>query len=364
MVMKKVLSIILLAVLLCCMLGGCGNKAENSIEGGIDTSGTQEKVENNSDKPSNSREPMPEYEKLGVNNSIATTDGRYIYYTYMDSTSNEGKLCRMNMNGQESEELWSKSYEKFSDLYINDGYLYLSYGRGADRIDIATSPNYFKGENGYVASESIIGDASIRDFFGMAQTCADDEYVYFESAGIYRVKKDTTGLERIVYDEDFVNFYDLKVFNGSLYAYCGDDQKLYRIGTDGSNPTEICKMMESHVIYGDYVYYIVSGDGHTQSLTKTKLDGSETSVVTILNEGSGNVSILNAVDNKVYYLHREDDTYSLKAYDISASIISNVCDFEEAVKAVDIVGDYIFFEQNKILMRINIDGTDLRQVGK
>ncbi len=362
--MKKVISIILMVVLICCMLGGCGDKTENLVGGSTDTNGTQETVENNSDKPSNTREPMPEYEKLGVNNSIATTDGRYIYYAYSDSASSEGKLCRMNMNGQESEELWAQSNGGFSDLYINNGYLYLSYGRIADRIDIATAPNYFKGANGYVANESIIGSASTSEFFGISQTCADDEYIYFAATGLYRVKKDTTSLERIVHGDNFINFYDLKVSDGNLYAYCGDDQTLYRISTDGSNLTAICKPMESHVIYDDFVYYIVSGDGHSQRLTKTKLDASETTTVATLNEGSGDVTILNAVDNKIFYSHREGSTYSLKIYDVLTSSISNICVFEGAVEAVDIVGDYLFFEQNQILMKINVDGTGLEQLGK
>ncbi len=362
--MKKTFALILALTLLCCALIGCGNETKDPVGGNTNISKTQETADDNLDKPSNTREPMPEYEKLGVNNSIATTDGRYIYYTYMDSAKSEGKLCRMNMNCQESEELWAKSYGSFSDLYINDGYLYLSYGRIADRIDIATAPNYFKGANGYVANESIIGNASTSEFFGISQTCSDDEYIYFASTGLYRVKKDTTGLERIVYDDNLVNFYDLKVSNGHLYAYCGDDQKLYCINTDGSNMTEICKPMESHVIYKDYVYYIVSGDGHTQNLIKTKLDASETTTVATLNEGSGDVTILNAVDNKIYYSHREGKAYTLKVYDISTSAISNIYNFEGSVEAVDIVGDYIFFEQNKILMKINVDGTGLEQVGK
>ncbi|MBE6701100.1 MAG: DUF5050 domain-containing protein [Ruminococcaceae bacterium] len=362
--MKKVISIILSVVLLCSFLCSCEDKTNTSAGDNTDIGEVQETGDNKSDKPSNEREPMPTYEKLGVNNSIATTDGRYIYYTYTDTKSSEGKLLRMNMEGQNPEELWKLSNGNFSDLYINDGYLYLSYGRTADRIDIATAPNYFKGANGYVANESIIDSAEAKKFFGISQTCADDEYIYFEATGIYRVKKDTTGLERIVYDEDFVNFYDIKVSDGYLYAYCGDDQKLYRINADGSNATEICKPMESHVIYGDYVYYIVSGDGHIQTLTKTKLDASETTTVATLNEGSGNVTILNAMDNKIYYSHREDNAYTLKAYDISSSTISNIYEFEDSIKSLDIVGDYLFIEQNNILMKMNIDGTGLQQLGQ
>lgn len=362
--MKKVISIILLVSLLCCVLAGCGNDTDKPVGGNTDIGETQETVADNTEKPSNTRDPMPAYEKLGVNNSIATTDGRYIYYTYMDSESSEGKLFRTNMDGQNPEELWKTSNGSFSDLHIDDGYLYLSYGRTADRIDIATAPNYFKGANGYVANESIVDNASGSKFFGISQTCADNAYIYFAASGLYRVKKDKSDLERIVYDENFVNFYDLKVSNGYLYTYCGDDQTIYRINADGSNITEICKSMESHVIYEDYAYYIVSGDGHVQNLTKTKLDGTETATVVMLNEDSGNVTILNAADSKIYYQHRENDTYSLMAYDLATETINSIYESEDAIQTVDIVGEYIFFMQNQILFKMNLNGTGLEQIGK
>lgn len=369
--MKKIFTLILSVILLCGVLSGCGNKTESHIGGDIDASGTQETVESNSEKVNNTRDPMPTYEKLGSKNSIATTDGRYIYYIRYDSASGDSKLCRTDMNGQNQEELWAQN--NFSDIYIDDGYLYISHGLVADRIDIAKAPNYFMGQDGYVANNSIIGDASTREFRGMSLTCADENYIYFESTGIYRVKKDTTGLERIVYGEDFVNFYDLQVSEDYLYAYCGDDQKLYRMNTDGSNMTEVCKPMESHVIHDDYVYYIVSGENHTQSLTKTKLDGSETSTIGVLNESWGNVSILNAMEDKIYFLHRGDDssTYTLKTYDLTTATVSDIYTFESNTivdATADIVSNYIFLEleiaNNKTLYKMNIDGSSVEKIGE
>lgn len=355
--MKKWISLMCMILLLISMVS-CGDNTKETTDG---------KIDGNSSKTTGTvREPMPAYSELGVNNSMATTDGRYIYYTYFDTVTNEGKLCRTDMNGENTEELWNVSNSKFYDLYISDGYLYIGHGRTAERIDIATAPNYFKGKNGSVATEPIVEDTSSSKFNEMALTCTDDEYVYFDYNGIYRVKKDTTGLERIVHGENFMNFYDLKVSDDYLYAYCGDDKTIYRINKDGSNAVKLCKAMESHVICDDYVYYIVSGSGndYTHNLMKTALDGSETATVATLNDGRGNVTILNALNNKIYYLLQEKMTYTLKVYDVESGENSDICELDNSTEFIDIVDNYIFYEQEQKLMKMNIDGTNKEQVGR
>ncbi len=354
--MKKWISLICVLLLLMSMTA-CGDNTIESVGGNID---------NNSSKTTNTaREPLPTYGKLGVNNSMATTDGRYIYYSYFDTEKSEGRLCRTDMNGENAEELWSQTYQKFSDLHINDGYLYLSYGRIAYHIDIATAPNYFKGKNGSVENIPIVDNSSASKFKEISKIQTDSDYIYFSSTGLWRVKKDTTGLEQIVYSENLVNFYDLKLIDGCLYAYCGDDQKLYRINTDGSNITEVCKPMESYIVYEDSVYYIVSGDNHLQQLTKTKLDGSGTQIIATLGEGWEFATLHNAVDDKLFYSYKSGDIYELRTFDISTSLVNTICQLDGTVDSVDIVDNFIFFKYaDEKLMKMNIDGTNIEQVGK
>lgn len=368
--MKKFVSLILILLILCGVLIGCEEQKPTDNQNSQTTDENIGDAEDTDRNNSAIRNPMPTYEKLGAKNYYVTSDGRYIYYSVLDTSANEGSLCRTDINGQNSEVLYTLSNHKFTNLYINDGYLYFPHGMNAVSIDIAKAPNYFNGKNGYVAYNNIVDGSFKSKFMGTDSLQADEEYIYFSSTGIWRVKKDDPNqAEQLVYSENLVNFYGLNLINGYLYGYCGDDQKLYRFDKNGTNATEICKPMKSYVIYSNSVYYIVNGSNNTQQLTKTKLDGSGTETITTLGEGWVSATLYNAMDNLIYYVYEdENDVYTLKTFNIKTSEIKSLCQLEnEYIDFVDIVGDFVFFrygQQDLRLMRMKLDGSELTQLTK
>lgn len=354
---KRVLSLMMALVCLTGSLAGCG-ESETSV--GAPSEESMPAEENVAE-----RAPMPAYEKLGVNNSIATSDGRYIYYTYLIEGKNENALYRCDMDFGNPQDLNANNRRKFYNLVIDDGYLYLSSGKSASRVDIATSPNYFNGEDGRINLESFFEEKASEELMGVNYTVADDEYLYFDSSGICRVKKDGTGFETLLAEEGRYNFYDLKYWNGKLYAYCGDDQKLYRMNTDGSDVSEVCKMMESFVIYEGNAYYIFSGSNHAQQLTKTNLETGATETVAVLGEGGGSAALKNAMDGKLYYVYRDEVyAYTLRTYSIENGEETVLGALEDKVEKLDVVGDFIFFEYDETLMKMNIDGSGTVQISQ
>lgn len=368
--MKKILC---LMVALVCLVGaftGCddGEKAESGTTATQATEGGSKgeaKTNGSAAESAPKREPMPAYGKIGVNNTVATSDGRYIYYVYTVEDENEGALFRRDMDFGNPQELNAKTRRKFYNLFIDEGYMYLSAGRSAERVDIATGPDYFNGADGRINLEPIFDDDTASELMGVSHMVTDGEYLYFESTGINRVKKDKTGFEQIAYGEDFVNFYDLKYWNGKIYAYCGDDQKLYRIAPDGSSVEEVCKMMESYVVYEGNAYYIFSGDNHAQQLTKTNLETGATETIATLGEGWVSADLKNAMDGKIYYVFEdENDVCTIRSYDIASGDVKEICAIEGKTETIDIVNDFLFYDQDETLMKINTDGTNKEQLEK
>jgi len=359
---KRIIGLMMAAVCLTGALTGCGSDESQDKSSEAAVTETTKENKTASEAPAE-RDPMPAYEKHGVNNSMATSDGRYIYYTYLVDGKNEHALYRCDMDFNNPQDLNEKNRRKLYNPVVIDGYLYLSSGKSAERVDIATAPNYFDGKDGRVYSESFFDEKASEEIMGVKYTVADDEYLYFVSSGICRVKKDGTGFEKLLAEEGRYNFYDLKYWNGKLYAYCGDDQKLYSMNTDGSGVSEVCKMMESFVIYEGNAYYIFSGDNHAQQLTKTNLETGETETIAVLGEGWVSADLKNAMDGKLYYVYDdEDDVYTLRTYDIESGEVITISSLEGSPENLDVVGNYIFFENEDKLMKMNLDGTDLVQL--
>jgi len=355
--MKKLITLVLIVVMIMSVPVGCGKKDSGSALGEAQAVASEENK--GGEAGEGQREPMASYELLGVSNTMATSDGRYIYYSFK---TDGGGMCRTDMNGENVEELYDSW---LSDLYIDDGYLYYGHGVVLYRVDIATGPEYFDSSNGYINSESVVDKEMLGDHMGVGEVRSDDEYIYFTGSGLSRVKKGTQDLEEIAHGEDFINFYDLTVENGFLYAYCSDDGKIYRISPDGSDASVIYDVAGTYQFYDGYVYSIEREDG-VESLMRTGLDDGKTERVGTLGEdGYVFASFRNAMADKLYYVCSNDNNNEeIRSYDLTTGEDRVIVEVDAYIEKVDIVGDFIFFQcSDYSLMRVNADGSGLVQVG-
>lgn len=359
--MKRIIVSFLTFVLLFSSLVGCGKNTETENSNG----------ENIQQDSSSSRSPMPKYEHLGVSNSNVTSDGRYIYYTYWCSEENKGKLYRADMNFQNPELLWNYDLSLASPLYIDDGYLYFCQGKDIERIDISTGPEFFDiTKDGYVNHNSIFPYGADKLPWPSLDICSDDNYFYITSSGIDRIRKDAPGFECLtenMIEERYPgNFYDLYISGNYLYSYCGDDQTIYRISTDGSERTSICKLVDSWLIYENSAYHTTNLG---RALQKTNPATGETETLASLAEGWDDATLCNAMDNKLYYTFETDDTIFLRTYDLITGEISNLGilstpeDNISFFTDIDIVDDYVFaFKHNDLFSVTKMDGTGLTKI--
>lgn len=351
-IMKKI--VIMLTVLsVVVFVGGCGNKEDDKSSDGKNAS--ENKI---------TREVIPAYEKIGSENTIATSDGRYFYYTYFDTTTDEGKLCRMDMNGENQEELLSTENQKFYSLHIADGYLFFKYRGNIYRIDIATAPDFFDCKNGVFSDKAILAEED----YWVECIKSDDEYIYYLSANLYRINKETLEIECIAEG----NFKEYSMTDNYLYAYNSDEYAYYRMNKDGSNKEKMFDSGKWIMMYCDRAYY---GDCYytdgIATLYEINLDtGEKNSNITLWNNEKdlASPSVSNIIENKIYYYYYDKGKSStiINSCDLLTSTISEHCElYDFSYGEIAVVGNFIFYENNGgILMKINLDGTGLEQLGR
>lgn len=353
--MKKFL-LILLSLVMCVSVCACGGEDDSALS---HTPVRNESVNiNATDNQSSAddtiqRNPMPAYEKLGVNNHIATSDGRYIYYVYSDD--NVRYLCRTDMNG-ENEELLVSEDDPY-DIHIDDGYIYVTRGADIYRYDISNSPNFFS------SGEHIIGRQTHGTYF-VYHSDFDDEYIYFYSGGVYRVKKDKTGYEKIVENIDFT-IDNLDIVNGKLYVLISEYHGgLYRMDLDGENMTMIKENIKDYLIY-DGAIYTTDTVREGTNLVKTDLNGENSQVVGLLSEAF-TATLLNVVNDIFIYRSIEENEFVLCAYNIKTGENKTICKLDDnRIGDVSVVGDTLFVKysyQGGRMFKVNMDGTGYKQL--
>ncbi len=364
--------LIALSLLLSFSIASCGNdKSENSKSEGANSQAPAQNESSNVGSPNgadtNERVPMPEYEKLGVNNRIATSDGRYIYYVYYDAETRNEVLCRADMNGDNEEILVNKNDPE--TVYIDDGYLYVARSKYLYKYDIATSPRFFGSSDLCFTTE----DAESRQkmFAGYVnQSRTEGDYIYFVGSGIYRVKKDKSGLEDIAKDHPngFCNVYNFNIVNDKLYFENNDDDDLYCMDLDGKNLTKIYENVGDYVIFQDSIY-ITDREKGTTNLIKTDLNGENPQIIYNYPEY---MVLYNAMGDLLIYQSSDDEGLWLNSYNLKTGENKTICRLEDIrISDIDIVGDVLFVKYNcayhiygdGLTFKVNIDGSGYKLFG-
>ena len=211
-----------------------------------------------------------------------------------------------------------------------------------------------------------------------------NDWVYFRSDGIYRIKTDGTSYEQIAAEDvrGGVHFVDGKIYNGSEYrmdfdgsekeriynknSACGytlnivdgwiyffdteigtEDDKIYKMKYDGSDFQSIYEGRSDHMIVdGEWIYFTDYEDD--KSLCKMKTDGSERQVLA----DTVTVSVLE-VDGWIYYVSNG------KIHKIKTDGTQDQLMVEDVGAAeLQLHKDWLYYKVRDSIYRIRIDGTD------
>lgn len=106
-------------------------------------------------------------------------------------------------------------------------------------------------------------------------------FIYFTTMGDNRIRKmPTSGNKKSDGTEDNkevdlgLKGSVIEVIDGYVY-YNDVDGNAYKIKEDGTEKTKIAPIPDKFIIYGDWVYYVVSGKDNLYQLRKMKIDGTQ-----------------------------------------------------------------------------------------
>lgn len=173
-------------------------------------------------------------------------------------------------------------------------------------------------------------------------------YVNLDEEALYKVKKDWS--EKTKLTDNFATGY-LQIEDDAIY-YFGNEGDIFKIQTDGQNPTKLIDVEEGSMpifqVADDWVYYSLKSGG----FYKTATDGSETLKIADLKAANGNWIV---ADDWLYY-ETDNGLAKLKADGTGAdSLATNI-----GIYAVD--GDWIYYgdrsEKSTLsnIYRMTLDG--------
>lgn len=190
--------------------------------------------------------------------------GNWIYFI---SLSDDSKICRIDVNGQNKQFLSGKDID---DLAVYNGKIYYSYGN-KDNV-------YLESMKTDGTSKQLLSNIKTRNMI------VDEEYIYYlddVEEILYRMnlidntkeRLSNEPIQKFIKDESFI-FYTIKAPDDSHWSFKG----LYRMNSDGSNVLTLDS--ENYLdelgmgITDKYVFY-VSTNGNTQpSLKIINKDGT------------------------------------------------------------------------------------------
>ena len=182
---------------------------------------------------------------------------------------------------------------------------------------------------------------------GSSEESSDGDSIEVSSETVVNSRGNTTGN---------ISNNALVASQGEWIYYCdiSDDQKLYKVKTDGTGKTKLSNDMSSYVnVIGDWIYYL-SIDGDI-GIYKIKTDGTEK---TRIGEEAMGV-YLNVIGGWIYYSEWSDEKGNLYKMKTDGTDRTKLNDDQSDY--INVVGDRVYYinqsDGNK-LYKINTDGAD------
>ena len=142
------------------------------------------------------------------------------------------------------------------------------------------------------------------------------------------------------------------------YLNIDDDEKIYKVRTDGSDRTRVNDDTSWHLnVVGDWIYYTNIDDDDEKKIYKICTDGSDR---TRVNDDSS--FFLNVVGDWIYYTNIDDDE---KIYKIRTDGSDRTRVNDDSSFFLNVVGDWIFYENSddeEKIYKIRTDGSGRQEV--
>lgn len=169
------------------------------------------------------------------------------------------------------------------------------------------------------------------------------DWIYFvneDDNKIYKIKTDGSGRKKISNDKE-VDY--IKVIGDIIYYHCNYD--IRKIDTNGHGKLALGhEIIEGMFIVGNWIFYV---DRNKECLCKVQTNGSNQKTLT--NSGMA-LAIAAVVGDWVYFIKSSEDLYKIRTDG------TNQMKFPCRAVSVNIIGDWIYFREDAFY-KIRTDGT-------
>ena len=287
-----------------------------------------------------------------ANGAEFTFDGEWIYYG--EPTDNY-KLYKIRENGDDKTQLSDKIHVR--NLNVLNGWVYYTTLDESGLFKVRTNgKSETKIYNNYVDSVKVTGN-----------------YIYFADdtkAGIYRMKTNGKEITNLTKDKNSKNTEHYRIsyiYDSQIYykVRIGSKLYLYKIKTNGTENTEICRFSDFAVhvqMLNNTIYYY---NYNEKTIYKINIDGvNETAIINDVD-----IAAMFIEDDDIYYFKRIVKTEETNGTeDVGVYLYKIKINGEDNIRVADdvinsymygISGDWIYYvnaEDNEVY-RIKTDGT-------
>ncbi|MEA4962438.1 DUF5050 domain-containing protein [Lutispora sp.] len=308
-----------------------------------------------------------------TNDGYVSNDEDWIYYS-------DNYLYRIKKNGSIKENLFDDLI--VGEIFLTRDWIYFTGmgdinkikfdGSQLTRIDRISADNLIFKDDWIYLRDEIEGDIyrmredgkdKVKLVDGYVNSfCSDENFIYYVSRFIYRVKPDGTD-ETILSDEATTNS-NISISGEWIYfANENDNNKLYKIRKDG---TGLIKISDDQICFvkatKDWIYYIIRHDYYATEPTldkicRIKTDGSQYEEIPHFSRGE--LKSLAVIGDWIYYRELTDsDQYSIYRVKIDGSNTNVPNNGQCQDKFPMIVTTSPFLEQNGIEYMPKPDGEE------
>lgn len=303
---------------------------------------------------------------------LSVVDDWIYYVNFTDNKS----IYKMYVDGSQAQKLNSDASRNVN--VVNDSIYYINLddnniyktdldGYNKTKINDVNSKyiNFYNGQIYFYDSDSSYlykmdldgSNKTIVSEDNMFMFTIDNDLIYFAyQDGIYTIDLDgnnkTKISDEVLSDNSCINISDGWIY----YSNYNDENKLYKMKTDGTNPTKLNDDDSSKInICSNWIYYFNNDDNN--ALYRIMTDGSKRMMV-----NDAEVNILEVTGDWAYYVNKNDN-YSLWRTKLDGSEKMKVSD--EIRYNMTLVDDWIYYNNgldDRKLYRVKTDGTNRMRV--
>lgn len=186
-----------------------------------------------------------------------------------------------------------------------------------------------------------------------------EDYIYYCDDGLYRIKHDGTGKERIAQ----VGTEEINVIGEWIYCRKYDDENayIYKMKTDGSNKTRLSDDITMHMfVVGNWIYYKNNSD--SGKLYKIDINGMNKTKICddTVYDMKNYFGFMTVSDDYIYYFVQDNDI-NLYRINVDGTQRTNLShqyfiDFDLS-QSIQVVDGWIYYGGDNGLYKVKTDGS-------